>query len=968
MLLERTVPDAAAKQWPEAPYKGLNYYTAKDAPLFAQRDKETEACAQIVGRYETKLLLLHGRSGTGKSSFLRAGLLPRLLEDAEHFTCLRTIANPNEPYLIRCTDDPIVRLRSTLLVALKADDSLQRRLPVAVRSQAILLLESTAERGALADALLKCLTLLTASLIGTLVLVIDQSEEVLTLASDGESTSRKSAFFSFLEDLCFERIDLKIVISLRTEYYGQFCDWFRISPSLAVTTKRVGMEQFMLHGLQDKDDLAAAIERPTVKRKVGQYRPPFEKYEFEYAPALVNRIAVDIVNHCGESSALPVMQVVCKDLYETVVGQQGRSKIEQSDYKKQGGVEGALDRFIDQSIKSAVDEVVGPPKDHEIEAWRDVIATLVARQEGGALTTLLSPKDDLIAFARSKGFKTCIVECLSKMADEKYRLLRKVSLVSAEHASVDHFSLGHDAIAASLFRWKEAREKLLEAQKRLSRFRIFGGLTIAALTAGVILVYAQSLIMRGAAVKATNAYTASEPLLDARIRLLLLMASWNESNGFARRLLPFNETRVELEKTLASSPMNMWSAEAVGLSGDGERVAFIRDNKIFIGGVYDKEAKELGTVGTPNAPPSAAQMNPWISIGFISGLSDPVAYRNGQFTFWASGEKKVIDLKNIINMSNLPRAPFVEIAGGAIRLTTFDQAGKLLFSDLRFDAATNSLAPDEDNEMRDIGVIWPTYSEFSSRLLVIQNAPEDRGRSTLVIATRNSKRRNTSVELSGPAKQPGSDGLGGISSQVSGQPAPQPYLRSIAFSNQDKSIVIRENSGTLLVFPLKDGEATEKVEIPVPEIAAAYGAPRPAFFTPRPLLASVQVGNERRIAWLSEKGVIFIRSEFGSRAPLLRWPPLLPSLSSLDSASKMRFSDDGEKLVLVQQRGAGQANVRVWNLSEARRLAITKMTNSALRREACRVASLEEHGNRFTQDEKASWLSVSGTQPCEGMQ
>src|SRR5262245_1067901 len=47
--------------WPAAPYKGLNYYTAADAPVFAEREDDIESCSQIVGPFSTRILLLHGR-------------------------------------------------------------------------------------------------------------------------------------------------------------------------------------------------------------------------------------------------------------------------------------------------------------------------------------------------------------------------------------------------------------------------------------------------------------------------------------------------------------------------------------------------------------------------------------------------------------------------------------------------------------------------------------------------------------------------------------------------------------------------------------------------------------------------------------------------------------------------------------------------------------------------------------------
>lgn len=58
------------------PYKFLDYYTERDASLFFGREHEVEAiCSQILAH---RSFILHGRSGVGKSSILRAGLMPKL--------------------------------------------------------------------------------------------------------------------------------------------------------------------------------------------------------------------------------------------------------------------------------------------------------------------------------------------------------------------------------------------------------------------------------------------------------------------------------------------------------------------------------------------------------------------------------------------------------------------------------------------------------------------------------------------------------------------------------------------------------------------------------------------------------------------------------------------------------------------------------------------------------------------------
>src|SRR5262249_35495535 len=68
-----------------APYRGLLPLEAADAGIFFGREAPTiEALDRIRGIRDgaaPRLLVLLGASGAGKSSFLRAGLLPRLARD-----------------------------------------------------------------------------------------------------------------------------------------------------------------------------------------------------------------------------------------------------------------------------------------------------------------------------------------------------------------------------------------------------------------------------------------------------------------------------------------------------------------------------------------------------------------------------------------------------------------------------------------------------------------------------------------------------------------------------------------------------------------------------------------------------------------------------------------------------------------------------------------------------------------------
>ncbi len=91
-------PGADSFTWPppddinRAPYRGWLPYDSRDAAVFFGRDNELTAALKAFDDIQTtgrsKLFVILGPSGTGKSSFLRAGILPRLDLRRDRFTVL----------------------------------------------------------------------------------------------------------------------------------------------------------------------------------------------------------------------------------------------------------------------------------------------------------------------------------------------------------------------------------------------------------------------------------------------------------------------------------------------------------------------------------------------------------------------------------------------------------------------------------------------------------------------------------------------------------------------------------------------------------------------------------------------------------------------------------------------------------------------------------------------------------------
>ena len=152
------------------PYKGLAAFDAADADYYFGRERlVAELIARLVG---SQFVGLVGASGSGKSSALRAGVIPALAGGVLPGSDTWKVA------LMRPGEHPLSELERVLGASL---DQTLAGLPAG----------------------------------GRLVLVVDQFEEVFNSTRDG--TERQQ----FVDLLTGERDDLKTVLAMRADHYGQ---------------------------------------------------------------------------------------------------------------------------------------------------------------------------------------------------------------------------------------------------------------------------------------------------------------------------------------------------------------------------------------------------------------------------------------------------------------------------------------------------------------------------------------------------------------------------------------------------------------------------------------------------------------------------------------------------------------------------------------------------------------------------
>ena len=346
---------------PDQPYRSLAYYDRADRLLFTGRDADVVRFAATLDRPDTRILVLHGESGIGKSSFLRAGVIPYLEEECVGYRFLRDAKG--QVVIIQATKDPVGQLAEGLLEMTSRpleypaptggvwpidlcpvlDEALGTKADAATISTALM-----ADPGRLATLLER----LSAPLPHALVLVLDQAEELFTLAkTPGEIAARDQAL-RLLQRVVDVRADVKVIVSLRTEYYGRLLDHLR-----AGRRDLTGVRDDLLRDFS-KTALIEAIERPTRETPLveGQHSPR-QRYGFTYDAGVAAAIADGVLRLRSENqdSVLPLVQVICTRLFDRVVSDPASVRVvTRDDLKVIGGVVGGLKAFA-EDCAGAVD-------------------------------------------------------------------------------------------------------------------------------------------------------------------------------------------------------------------------------------------------------------------------------------------------------------------------------------------------------------------------------------------------------------------------------------------------------------------------------------------------------------------------------------------------------------------------------------------------------------------------------------
>ena len=357
MLVELKKTDRPQVWDGRIPYLGLASFRESDAQFFFGRERLVEDLLERVDK--SSFIVIHGPSGSGKSSLARAGLFPAL------------------------RDGRLERSESWLLGAMQP-----KRNPIEQLAEALARIAKSREAGN--SVRLEGLTnplalnrqveiLLTDDPHQRVLLLVDQFEEIFTQTKDEKV---RAAFIKLLTTAAqAEGQRATIIISLRTDFIFHCARYPELWSLMS--------QQLQAVGAMMPQELTEAITLPALK--VGA----------EIDPELVSHIVTDMK---GEPGALPLMSIVLRNLFEAEKTEEGEPMdMTLPEYLKLGGIDSALERHANQVFDGLADE--------KKTLAMSIFSKLVELEQGGVATRRTAILKNLVpAGTRSQKVKKLVAE------------------------------------------------------------------------------------------------------------------------------------------------------------------------------------------------------------------------------------------------------------------------------------------------------------------------------------------------------------------------------------------------------------------------------------------------------------------------------------------------------------------------------------------------------------------------------
>jgi len=273
-----------------SPYRGLKKFESNNKDLFFGRDRTIANLIEVIS--QTNFILLLGASGSGKSSLVRAGIIPQIAE---------RLGSKFRDFTFTPDRNPFESLRISLI----SKGYKQSEVETAFNN-----FQSPLNQGihALKEKDSQWL------------IFIDQFEEIFTLCQD---LNQRKKFIDNLVTLAkSNRQSVKIVLAMRADFLDRFSPY----PNLG----KIAEQNIQLVTDMYADELRQAIEQPAAHNGV------------IFETGLVEEIIRDIQ---GQAGSLPLLQYTLDLLWQQEDLTDRTLNIQT--YRQIGGVRGALQSHVD---------------------------------------------------------------------------------------------------------------------------------------------------------------------------------------------------------------------------------------------------------------------------------------------------------------------------------------------------------------------------------------------------------------------------------------------------------------------------------------------------------------------------------------------------------------------------------------------------------------------------------------------
>ncbi len=388
------------------PYKFLSYYDTTDADIFFGRETVSQSLTAKITTH--KLVLINGKSGSGKTSLINAGIIPRLIKEHYFTIIFRDYGYPTETIKTGLANLENVNLdlsNSNTLVDCIRTTTEQTERPVAI--------------------------------------FMDQFERFFL----NLSTDKRQQFIGELKD-CLNEINaqnLNLVISLREDFFGRLGEFWKDIPDFNTESYSEYLEP--LNETEATDAIAKPLEK--IEFKVG-YEPEF------LTDCLVPNLLQRSESESNKQIEPVHLQIVCNRLFKEVRKRYFEQleagqivMIKQELYKELGGVEGILQGYLQEILNQNFSR-------QQQDEVKTILKEMVTSQGTREFRTVIEIVDNL-------SIKKEKVEEIIQQLDQS----RLIETISGEDSSQKKYSITHEFLAKQINQWYTLNELELKRATEL---------------------------------------------------------------------------------------------------------------------------------------------------------------------------------------------------------------------------------------------------------------------------------------------------------------------------------------------------------------------------------------------------------------------------------------------------------------------------------------------------------------------